>query len=332
MLPRRIRESFDFFTRKIREIVYHYNRKKCLRNENFARLTFDEILNRRNSKRKGHFYRQQQDFRIFAIIGVIFLCIFIFTKCFGGSAEEVIEETIEVEEKIEEVEIKKTSFNQEIIEEKNQDDIFEIKYKDIADIIQLALEHAQPIHNALGAWHYETLAGTSNWNINQIIKNGASVNQLYEEYSKIYDQFIYDLKYFPVAAHNDFAYGEGILLDPKSTNNTVEVVSMTAGVVVNKGWTTETGYTIMIESIGGALFQYGHLYKLPQNITIGQEIVAGHYLGRMGNTAGFEEGTQGNVPVSLSLSCTVKYMGEEMNIDIFPFLEWIENKRKDIYS
>ncbi|OON90480.1 MAG: hypothetical protein ATN32_03840 [Candidatus Epulonipiscium fishelsonii] len=242
------------------------------------------------------------------------------TTCSSG--EDSNEESINTEE----VQIKKTTFE---IQETNN--IFEIDYTDITDIIQIALDYAQPIHNALGTWHYETLAGSSNWNINQIIKNGAVTNQTYEEYSKIYDQFIYDLKYFPVANHNDFRYGEGILLDPKSTNNTVEIVSMTSGVVLNKGWTTETGYTILIESIGGALFQYGHLYELPKNIVIGQEILAGHYLGRMGDTAGFEEGTQGNVPVSLYLSCEVKYKDQLISIDIFPFLEWIENKRKDVY-
>lgn len=156
-----------------------------------------------------------------------------------------------------------------------------------------------------------------------------------------------DLVYFPVASSGspdtDVTFEDSWMFDRTykedrghegtdimSTENKrgiLPVVSMTDGVVQNKGWLELGGYRIGIRSPHGAYFYYAHLDSYA-DIEEGDEIKAGDILGFMGDTGyGTEEGTRGKFPVHLHLGIYIYDDDKEISVNPYPALKYLEDKR-----
>lgn len=154
-----------------------------------------------------------------------------------------------------------------------------------------------------------------------------------------------DLQYFPVAESTDDSrlsvsyedswmfdrsYGgerghEGTDVMPSvDERGLFPVVSMTDGVVENKGWLELGGYRLGIRGPHGAYFYYAHLDSYA-DIEEGDQVKAGDLLGFMGDSGyGKEEGTKGKFPVHLHMGIYLYENDEEISINPYPALKYVE--------
>lgn len=101
------------------------------------------------------------------------------------------------------------------------------------------------------------------------------------------------------------------------------VVSMTEGTVIQKGWLKLGGYRIGILAPGGAYFYYAHLDSYA-DLEIGDSVLAGQFLGYMGDTGYSEkEGTRGNFPVYLHVGIYLLTEEGEISVNPYPVLQYI---------
>lgn len=156
-----------------------------------------------------------------------------------------------------------------------------------------------------------------------------------------------DVRYFPVArllsedADVSFTdswmfernYGgkrghEGTdIMAEKNVPGYYPVVSMTDGVVTEKGWLEQGGWRIGITAPSGAYFYYAHLDSYG-SVEKGDSIQAGQLLGYMGDSGyGKEEGTTGKFPVHLHLGIYLRDQTEEVSVNPYPVLSYIQNTR-----
>ena len=105
------------------------------------------------------------------------------------------------------------------------------------------------------------------------------------------------------------------------------VVSMTDGIVENKGWLELGGYRLGIRSPHGAYFYYAHLDSYG-NIQEGDEVKAGDFLGFMGDTGYSKtEGTTGKFPVHLHMGIYLYEEGKEVSVNPYPALMYVKDRR-----
>lgn len=151
-----------------------------------------------------------------------------------------------------------------------------------------------------------------------------------------------DVKYFPVASSEiafentwqaQRAYGgkrthEGTDLFGKVTESGYyPVISMTDGIVEQKGWLPLGGYRIGIRSPHGGYFYYAHLSGYETGIEKGQLVAAGDILGYMGKTGYGPEGTRGRFPVHLHLGIYIEVpFQKEMSVNPYWLLKIFEKK------
>ena len=156
-----------------------------------------------------------------------------------------------------------------------------------------------------------------------------------------------DLTYFPVAVSDDPDIGvtfedswmfdrtykeerghEGTdIMSSENKRGVLPVISITDGVVQNKGWLELGGYRIGIRSPHGTYFYYAHLDSYA-DIEEGDEVKAGDLLGFMGDTGyGTEEGTRGKFPVHLHLGIYIYDNDREISVNPYPALKYLEDKR-----
>lgn len=157
-----------------------------------------------------------------------------------------------------------------------------------------------------------------------------------------------DLKYFPVAESSDNSrlsvsfedswmfdrsYGgerghEGTDIMPSVNEpGRFPVVSMTDGTVESKGWLELGGYRLGIRAPHGAYFYYAHLDSYA-DIEEGDTINAGDLLGFMGDTGyGTEEGTKGKFPVHLHVGIYLYQNEQEISINPYPALSYVQDKK-----
>ena len=162
-----------------------------------------------------------------------------------------------------------------------------------------------------------------------------------------------DVKYFPIPQSLDDTedkisyvdswmfernYGgkrghEGIdIMAEKNMPGYYPVVSMTDGVVTEKGWLEKGGWRIGITAPTGAYFYYAHLDSYAE-LEKGDSVKAGDLLGYMGDSGYGEEGTTGEFPVHLHLGIYLKEGTEEISVNPYPVLRYAENARiKCVYS
>ncbi|OOO00728.1 MAG: hypothetical protein ATN35_01095 [Epulopiscium sp. Nele67-Bin004] len=327
--------------RKMREISYNMSRKKekkhsSSRSINSAYINYTKLPpgakpvkqipqtaypagSATTSARKRQ--KQSENQLIVALVLAVLSCILLFTSCFS-SGEDGIEDIDAIET---------TTIVNEVVT-----GFLDLQEEEVSDIIDYAMSVHKPIDLGLAIWHVESLQGASTSEIKSLIKLGVE-SEKYKEYQEVYAQFVYDIKYFLVGDNRDYVYEEHdwgdnsvIILDPKNTANTTEVISMTDGTVVKLGWEEQTGYTIYIQSDGGAIFCYGYLETLPTSITEGSYITAGSQLGMMSNRNGITEGQVGNINVGVYLETFVMYNEEWTSIQILPFVKRVEDRKADV--
>ena len=106
------------------------------------------------------------------------------------------------------------------------------------------------------------------------------------------------------------------------------VVSMTDGTVEQLGWLKLGGWRIGIRSPGGMYYYYAHLESYAEDLQVGSEVLAGQFLGFVGDSGYGEEGTTGQFVVHLHLGIYVPdENGEDQAVDPYPFLE---ERREDL--
>ena len=162
-----------------------------------------------------------------------------------------------------------------------------------------------------------------------------------------------DVKYFPIPQSLDdtedkISYVESWMFErnyggkrghegtdimaEKNTPGYYPVVSMTDGVVTEKGWLEKGGWRIGITAPTGAYFYYAHLDSYAE-LEKGDPVKAGDLLGYMGDSGYGEEGTTGEFPVHLHLGIYLKEGTEEISVNPYPVLRYAENARiKCVYS
>lgn len=176
----------------------------------------------------------------------------------------------------------------------------------------------------------------------------------YEEYLAANNAVWNDVKYFPVPDSTtdnkitvsyadswmtERTYGgkrghEGTdIMAGKNVPGLYPVISMTDGIVKQKGWLEKGGYRLLIEAPGGACFYYAHLDSYA-DVKEGGQIRAGQIIGFMGNTGyGKKEGTKGKFDVHLHLGIYLYPGGEEMSVNPYWVLKYIDDVRlKCAYS
>lgn len=110
------------------------------------------------------------------------------------------------------------------------------------------------------------------------------------------------------------------------------VVSMTDGTVTNIGWLEKGGYRIGITSDSGIYYYYAHLESYA-GIRKGDSVKAGQLIGYMGDSGYGPEGTTGKFDVHLHLGIYTYYNGEEISVNPYYILLYLENKKlKYAYS
>ena len=108
------------------------------------------------------------------------------------------------------------------------------------------------------------------------------------------------------------------------------VVSVSDGIVKNKGWLEKGGWRIGIISNSGTYYYYAHLDSY-SNLKIGDNVRAGELLGYMGDSGYGAEGTVGQFPVHLHFGIYFYEDGKEISVNPYEVLLFLENK-KLIYS
>ena len=157
-----------------------------------------------------------------------------------------------------------------------------------------------------------------------------------------------DLQYFPVAESSDnsrlsVSFEDSWMFDRSyggerwhevtdimpSVNEPgrFPVVSMTDGTVESKGWLELGGYRLGIRAPHGAYFYYAHMDSY-SDIEEGDTINAGDLLGFMGDTGyGAEEGTRGKFPVHLHVGIYLYQNEQEISVNPYPALSYVQDKK-----
>lgn len=103
-----------------------------------------------------------------------------------------------------------------------------------------------------------------------------------------------------------------------------KIVSMTKGIVEQKGWLEQGGYRIGIRSEGGSYFYYAHLDSYADDIEVGDPVEAGQFLGYMGDSGYGPEGTIGQFDVHLHLGIYIEAHSGELSINPYYILKYLQ--------
>ena len=182
-------------------------------------------------------------------------------------------------------------------------------------------------------------------NTNYLLQN-LSYNESFQELRQYYNSILGDIKCFPVknkANGKSFvtfgdswnayrSYGgnrrhEGTDLMPeKNIRGYYSVISMTDGTIEKLGWLEQGGYRIGIRGYAGAYYYYAHLESYAPDLKIGDTIVAGQFLGYMGDSGYGKEGTTGMFDVHLHIGIYVKTAFGELSINPYNILQYLEGE------
>lgn len=170
--------------------------------------------------------------------------------------------------------------------------------------------------------------------------------KVYQEVFHKYNAIFHDIKYFPVpkditgkadvSYENSWSkprtYGGNRIhegTDIMASNNEAgyfPIISVSDGVVEEKGWLEQGGYRIGIRSEMGAYFYYAHLSSYNDELEKGDAVKAGTIVGFMGNT-GYSKvvGTTGKFDVHLHFGIYLDENGKEMSVNPYWMLRYLEN-------
>lgn len=179
------------------------------------------------------------------------------------------------------------------------------------------------------------------------IRYKGNINQLSSREQKcVEEQIISECMYFPIPisyknriTFSD-TYGDartqGVhegcdIMDLQDTPGQIPVISVSDGMVTNKGWLYLGGYRIGITGESGTYYYYAHLDSYASNIEVGDKVCAGQFLGFMGNSGEGDEGTVGKFPTHLHFGI-YRYEQGEQGINPYGYLTLLYNKNKEIPS
>lgn len=188
----------------------------------------------------------------------------------------------------------------------------------------------------------------------KMVKKGISNMAKTKQFQKLYGYYyeiLNDLKYFPVPRvldnHVDISYVDSWYqprtyggdrkhegTDLMASNNKrgfFPVLSITDGTVEKMGWLEQGGYRIGIRAPSGGYFYYAHLASYAQELKEGDTVIAGQLLGFMGDSGYGKEGTTGQFAVHLHLGIYVNLDHEEMSVNPYPILKFLE-KNRTVYN
>lgn len=114
------------------------------------------------------------------------------------------------------------------------------------------------------------------------------------------------------------------LMPSEDVRGRFPVVSVSDGVVEQKGWLKLGGWRIGIRSPRGVYFYYAHLDRYAEDLEEGDKVKAGQILGYMGDSGYGEEGTVGQFAVHLHFGIYVDREGEEISINPYQMLRVVE--------
>lgn len=115
------------------------------------------------------------------------------------------------------------------------------------------------------------------------------------------------------------------LIPSENVSGYYPIVSITDGTVEKIGWLDQGGYRIGIRSPSGAYFYYAHLAFYEKAFQIGERIMAGQILGRMGDTGYGPKGTTGQFAVHLHLGIYIQTKRtEELSVNPYWILRYLE--------
>lgn len=179
--------------------------------------------------------------------------------------------------------------------------------------------------------------------------NGISYLKNSEVYREVYDKYytiFHDIRYFPVpkdiisgvevSYENSWkmprTYGGNRIhegTDIMAGNNKAgyfPVISVSDGIIEQKGWLEQGGYRIGVRSESGAYFYYAHLSSYNEELEPGDSVMAGTILGYMGNT-GYSKivGTTGKFDVHLHFGIYLNDNGKEMSVNPYWVLKYLED-------
>lgn len=126
-----------------------------------------------------------------------------------------------------------------------------------------------------------------------------------------------------------FHEGTDIMAD-KNERGIYPVISISDGTITNLGWLEKGGYRIGITSPSGAYFYYAHLDSYA-DIQEGDTVIAGQFLGFMGDSGYGEEGAVGQFPVHLHLGIYSFEEGKEISVNPYYVLLALEDKKLKYY-
>ena len=303
------------FDRLIREFAYKMRRKKLI-----------------NAKRRNSVMINSDIKKVLGIIMISIGVLLILTKCTGEtSAEEAATLSDDIYACVQDLTVDEGQMKK---------------------LFHLSIKEKKPYAVSLAIWVIESHKGTEEQDIYHLIKNytpseSFSHYGIYEDASSIYSQFIYDIEYFPIPEGEKYTFENGWkegrtfngnrkhygidIMDMKDEPGSIQIVSMTSGVVENIGWNDTGGYRVGIRSEGGAYFYYAHLNEEPQHIKKGDKIQAGDVIGVMGNTGYGPEGTRGQFQTHLHIGIAVKTKdNDEFWINPYYLLKYYENQKVHI--
>lgn len=104
------------------------------------------------------------------------------------------------------------------------------------------------------------------------------------------------------------------------------VLSMTDGTVTNIGWLEKGGYRIGITSDSSTYYYYAHLDSYA-DLKEGDRVIAGQFLGYMGDSGYGEEGMKGQFPVHLHVGIYTYVDGKEVSVNPYYVLLSLENHK-----
>lgn len=173
-----------------------------------------------------------------------------------------------------------------------------------------------------------------------------SYNENFQELKEYYNSILKDIEYFPVENKSNGesfvtfgdswnayrSYGgnrrhEGTDLMPEENiRGYYSVISMTDGIVEKLGWLEQGGYRIGIRGNAGAYYYYAHLESYAPDLKLGDTIVAGQFLGYMGDSGYGTEGTTGMFDVHLHIGIYVEAAFGELSINPYNILRYLEKE------
>lgn len=169
---------------------------------------------------------------------------------------------------------------------------------------------------------------------------------LYDKLYKRYVTILKDIQYFPVLEDKNKNYKvsfenswnaprtyggkrghEGTdIMASVNKRGIYPVVSVSDGVIENKGWLEQGGYRIGVRSESGAYFYYAHLYSYAPDVEIGDTVCAGQLLGFMGDTGYSKiEGATGNFDVHLHFGIYYMENEDETSVNPYYILKYLED-------